>query len=404
MTEQPRPTRRHLLGYAGAGGLGLVTGGLAAARFADAGDTGPEASATVPTTISPYGAHQPGVTARTPRATTVVALDVRPGTDKAALGRLMRQWSGTIAAVTMGRPAPGDTAPDLAQASVDLTVTVGWGRSLFATAGLTDVMPPALTAVPAFDHDALQDRWSGGDLVVLVGADDATSVAHAVRRLLLDAAPFARLRWEQQGSWRGLDARQQPVTGRNLFGQVDGTANLHPDDPLFDATVWTKTPHWFAGGTTLVVRRIRMDLDTWDTLTRDEQEHAVGRDLAAGAPLTGTAETDEPDFAARDAEGRLVIPAHSHLRLGHPTTNGGARILRRGLNYTAYDADTGRTESGLVFCAFQADVGSQYTRIQRQLDGGDALNEWTTAIGSAEFAVLPGFSEDGYLGDRLLES
>ncbi|MEZ5091373.1 Dyp-type peroxidase [Nocardioides sp.] len=399
MPDQTRTTRRGLLGYAGAGGLGLATGAIAATQLETPASAGPQP--TVPGTISPFGTHQPGVTAPTPRANRIVALDVHDDLDAAALGRLMRLWSGSIAAATQGRPAPGDTARDLAQGNVDLSVVVGWGYALFDKVGLADARPPALVRIPAFDHDRLQQRWSGGDLMVMVGAADDTTVTHTLRRLLLDAEPFATLRWEQDGSWRGLDSHQAPTTGRNLFGQVDGTGNLLPDDPLFDATVWTKTPDWFAGGTTMVVRRISMDLDTWDTLTRAEQEASVGRDLDVGAPLTGAAERDLPDFDATE-DGRPVIASDAHMRLSHPQQNGGRRILRRGLNYTTYDPETGGRDSGLVFCSFQADLGDQFVPIQRRLDRGDALNEWTTAIGSAEFAILPGFAEDGWLGDTLL--
>lgn len=255
--------------------------------------------------------------------------------------------------------------------------------------------------MPAFTHDRLQDRWSGGDLLLQIGAADDTSVLHAARRLVLDAQPFATLRWEQVGSWRGLDRDQQPTTGRNLFGQVDGTANLTPDDPLFDSTVWTKEPSWLAGGTTLVVRRIRMDLDTWDELTRDEQEASIGRDLDTGAPLTGGEESTQPRLGARDERGRYVIARDAHVRLSHPTRNGGLRILRRGLNYSQWDPERAVLDQGLIFCSFQADVG-QFNAIQARLDGGDALNEWTTAIGSAAFAILPGFTEEGWLGESLL--
>jgi dye decolorizing peroxidase len=38
---------------------------------------------------------------------------------------------------------------------------------------------------------------------------------------------------------------------------------------------------------------------------------------------------------------------------------------------------------------------------QQHLDRADALNRWTTAIGSAEFAVLPGFRPGGWLGQGL---
>ena len=62
-----------------------------------------------------------------------------------------------------------------------------------------------------------------------------------------------------------------------------------------------------------------MNLDTWDELTRSEQERAVGRKLSNGAPLTGDAEHDELDLEARDADGRLVIAENAHAR-ARPTT------------------------------------------------------------------------------------
>lgn len=399
MTADPGPSRRRLLGYAGAGGLGLLAGGGATAALSGSSPDPAPVAGTVPVAISPYGEHQPGVTVPTPRAVRLVALDLLPSVDGDALGRLMRLWTGDIVAATQGRPAPGDTAADLAQENVDLTVTVGWGRTLFAAVGLGSARPPALTAVPAMHHDQLEEGWSGGDLLLLVQAADDTTAVHVLRRLILDAAPFATLRWEQVGSWRGLDGEHRPTTGRNLFGQVDGTANLHPDDPLFGPTVWAKTPSWFAGGTTLVVRRIRMELDTWDRLTRDEQERSIGRDLATGAPLTGEKETDALDLGATDDTGEPVIPLDAHSRLSHPTMNGGARIFRKGVNYTSEGPDR---EAGLVFMSFQADVDAQFTRIQRRLDERDQLNEWTTAIGSAEFAILPGFTQGGWLGESLL--
>ena len=63
---------------------------------------------------------------------------------------------------------------------------------------------------------------------------------------------------------------------------------------------------------------------------------------------------------------------------------------------------TGRSHAGLIFCSFQADIATQFVPLQQRLDEGDALNEWTTAIGSAEFAILPGFERGGWLGERLL--
>lgn len=398
-------SRRQFFGYlataAAAAGSGAV-----GARALDGESTAPAAPAAgvVPTSFSPYGVHQAGVLAPAAAVLHVVALDLVAGTDIAALGRLLRVWTADLEALMTGRAPLGDPAPELAAGGNGLTITVGLGARAFALEGLVGRTPPGLVAVPRMRHDALEQAWSGGDLVLLVGADEATSVDHAVRRLVRDAAPFARLRWRQRGSWRSTDAQGDPVTGRNLFGQVDGTGNPPPGSGLLEQTVWATSPTWFVGGTTVVVRRIRMDLDEWDKLTREEQEAVVGRRLDNGAPLTGRGERDPLDLAARK-DGKPVIALDAHARVSHPSMNSGRRILRKGVNYT----DERQTsfgvvaESGLVFLSFQADVGRQLVPLQQHLDEADALNRWTTAIGSAEFAVLPGFQPGGWLGQGLLE-
>lgn len=252
-------------------------------------------------------------------------------------------------------------------------------------------------------HDRLEERWSGGDLCVLVAGRDVTTVAHAVRRVVADARPFARLRWTQQGAWNGTAPDGSPQTGRNLFGQVDGSANPRPGTELFDRTVWVPEGRW-AGGTTLVLRRIRMDLDTWDGLTREEQERSVGRRLADGSPLTGGGESDDVDLAARDEQGRPVVALDAHVRRSHPALHGGRRIFRKGASWTReVPGPRGpRLESGLLFSSYQADLADQFVPLQRSLDELDSLNEWTTAIGSAAFAVLTGFEQGDWLGRSLL--
>ena len=55
---------------------------------------------------------------------------------------------------------------------------------------------------------------------------------------------------------------------RNLMGQVDGTVNPAPRTPEFDAAVWASSPAWFTGGTVLVLRRIAMNMVTWDAFDR----------------------------------------------------------------------------------------------------------------------------------------
>ncbi len=406
MTDSPRVSRRRLLGYVGGTGAVAVAGaglgaGVVLAAGSEDGSAPSSGSAPSGRTVDPWGLHQPGVAAAPSQVTELVALDLLPGVDREALGRLLRLWTGDIEALTAGRGAPGDPAPWLSAANADLTVTVGVGPAA-CTPTRFGPGPSGFAPVPPMRHDRLEDRWNDGDLLVVVAGREGTTVAHAVRRLVADAKPFARLRWRQVGSWNPTDPQGQPQTGRNLFGQVDGSGNPRPGTPLFDSTVWVKTDGW-AGGTTLVVRRIRLDLDTWDELTRDEQERSVGRRLTDGAPLSGGEELDDLDLTAR-AQGRLVVPAHAHSRRAHPSMNGGRRIFRKGSNYTQEVATTRgvAVESGLVFLSYQADLLDQFVPVQQSLDEADQLNEWTTAVGSAVFAVLPGFERGSWLGEQLL--
>ena len=381
-------------GLIGAGAGVAASAGLAASMVLAKPSDDESSSFAAERSYSPHGKHQPGITTPTPAAAQLIALDLKPDVDKEAFGRFMRVWSADISALMEGRPVAGDTLRDMAQAGVSMTVLVGFGPKVFEIKGLEDKLPIGFQEIPPMNHDELTDEYSGGDLLVWISADDFTSVAYAARRLTHDASPWATKRWTQQGSWRGIDSEGARVTGRNLFGQVDGTAN--PKGEELDATLWSDDG-WLTGGTQLVIRRIEMDLVEWDRLTRNQQEQSMGRDLESGAPLTGGEEHDEMDFEALREDGEPVIPMDAHARLAHPSQNRGRQIFRRSLNY-----DTGESV-GLIFCSFQKDISKQFIPIQRSLDDFDQLNEWTTAIGSAVFVIPPGMAEGGYIAQNILE-
>ncbi|GAB2476212.1 Dyp-type peroxidase [Xylanimonas ulmi] len=405
---RPLTRRRLLMGGAAAGiGAAAAIGGSALAGSGARPAPAPEACAD-PTAIGAgvepfHGARQAGIET-TPQAHAVfVALDLLAETDRAALGRMMRVLTDDAARLTQGRPALADSEPELATVPARLTVTFGFGPGLVERAAGPGAVPAWLRPLPAFGVDRLEDRWCGGDLLVHVAADDPLTLAHTVRMLLKDSRTFAEVRWSQPGFRRARGAEPEGATMRNLFGQVDGTVNPQPGTDDFDQVVWTHDgPDWLRGGTSLVLRRIHMDLDGWDRLDRAGREQSVGRTLDTGAPLTGAREHDEPDFKATTPLGFPVIAAFAHLRRAR-SDDTAQRIFRRAYNYDADPAGTGGvSSSGLLFASYQADVDAQYVPLQRRLDELDLLNEWTTPIGSAVFAIPPGCAPGEYVGQTLL--
>ncbi|MCN0177138.1 Dyp-type peroxidase [Salinispora arenicola] len=393
---------------------GLLTGGALAAGGALGGavavtavgsddpSTHPaEPVAEVGLAVEPFhGTRQSGVATEPQAHGAFVALVLRPDTDRAALGRMLRLLSDDAARLTQGHPALADTEPELGLLPARLTVTFGFGPGLYQAANLDDRRPPSVAALPEFRIDKLQPRWSGGDLLLQICADDPLTVAHAQRVLVKDSRPFATVAWVQQGFRRAAGA-EPGRTQRNLFGQLDGTANPKPGAPL-ETAVWVPDgPAWLRDSTTLVVRRISMNLETWDLLGRTDRELSVGRRLDTGAPLTGTDEHDEPDLTALGPDGLTVIPDFSHLTRSHVTEDR-LRILRRPYNYDGVPSADGTADSGLIFASYQADITRQFLPIQRRLAERDLLNEWTTPIGSAVFAIPPGCPEGGWIGQQLL--
>ncbi len=255
------------------------------------------------------------------------------------------------------------------------------------------LQPDGLAPLPAFSKDQLQKRWTGGDLVLQVGADDPVVAATAARHMVAAAGGVARVRWWQRGF--------SSPSRRNLMGQIDGTANLPADDPLHDEVLWSADtqPEWLRGGSYVAVRRIQMALDAWNAQSVEQQEAVIGRFKDTGAPLNGQEESDPVDLSAQTSQRELVIPSTAHVRLSHPENTRGARIQRRSFSY-----DDGDDGAGLLFMAWQADPRTGFIPIQARLDVGDALNTFTVAVGSALFACFPGAQPGGYVGQTLFEA
>lgn len=393
-TSPGRLNRRRLLGggavAAGAAGIGWGAGVLAHRE-----------DAPRPAIEPFYGTHQSGIATDPQSQAAFVAFDLKPGVAKEDLVGILKIWTADVARLTQGRPALADTEPELAQRPARLTVTVGFGPKVFTVSGLDHRRPSWLRPLPPFAIDRLESTWSDGDLLLQVCSDEATTVSHAIRVLCRSVSSLVTVRWVQRG-FRNAEPGRTP---RNLMGQVDGTVNITPGTD-FDRLVWDDgtTQPWLAGGTSCVLRRIAMTLDTWDEIDQEGRELTVGRAVANGAPLTGSKEVDEPDFAAVDENGIPIIPPSSHIARAHHTHDG-ERFLRRGYNYDDAPAPGQISNSGLLFAAYQRDVDAQFLPVQQRLAEFDALNVWTTPVGSSVFVIPPGVpSPGGYLGQTLFDT
>jgi deferrochelatase/peroxidase EfeB len=375
------------------------------------------ASATVPF----HGVHQAGISTPAQDRLLFASFDVEAGVTRAQLVSLLRAWTRAAERLTAGEPVgndnttllapPDDTGEAFGLPPSNLTLTFGFGPTLFTSAGtdrfgLAADRPGALADLPAFAGDELEPERSGGDLAVQACADDPQVAFHAVRNLTRMARGTAVLRWNQLGFGRTSSTSTAQQTPRNLMGFKDGTNNLTGEDgALLDRQVWVGSsdgPAWMRGGTYMVTRRIRMLIEVWDRSSLDDQQVTIGRTKLAGAPLGAEAEHDAVDLRAR-RDGKLVIPPDAHIRLAAPATNDGAHLLRRGYSFTdGIHPVTNQLDAGLFFIAFQRDPRRQFVPIQRRLGESDALNEYIRHTGSALFAIPPGVTSGGFVGETLL--
>ncbi|WP_246600960.1 iron uptake transporter deferrochelatase/peroxidase subunit [Skermania piniformis] len=408
-------SRRGLFGAFGAGVA--LAGAGAVAGYATAGRTDAADSDVVPF----RGPHQSGIVTAVQDRMHFAAFDVVTDS-RSALVALLAEWTIVAERLTRGAEAypdgavdgkllapPSDTGEALGLPAGRLTLTIGFGPSLFGTAaadrfGIAHRRPRALADIPHFPNDKLDPARSGGDIAIQACADDPQVAVHAVRNLARIGVGTVAVRWTQLGFGRSSSTSRSQTTPRNLMGFKDGTNNLDvTDESALTEHVWVAPGDdqpWLAGGSYLVARRIRMLIEGWDRATLAEQERVFGRTKGSGAPIGRPAEFDSVDLAATGPDGPLIDP-NAHIRLASHESLGGIRILRRGYNFTDGTDGFGHLDAGLFFIAFCRDPQRQFVPMQRALGRSDALNEYIQHVASAQFVVPPGLLPGEHWGTRL---
>lgn len=391
------PSRRDLLA---AGTAGLAVGALTGCSDGQAAPSGSSKPASAEpvslqrTTRSFRGEHQPGVVDAPQQFASLVAFDLLPGQKVSALKRLMTLWTDDIDHLMAGKGTVIDFEPEMTADPASLTVTVGIGPGVFALPGITAPKPAWLGPLPAFAIDDLDDAWNGGDLLLQICADSAVTVSHARWVLTKEARSIATVRWVQNGFRPPVPSADGSM--RNLFGQVDGIVQPAAES----AWMGDDAPAWLRGGSTFVLRRIAMNLDTWEEADDLTRSTSLGRRQSDGAPLTGSKPTDPVDLSAEDELGLPVIDTFSHVRRAMPA-HPGEQFIRRPYSYDDPPARGKLSNAGLLFIAYQASIEKQFLPVQTRLAKADLLNTWTTPIGSAVFAIPRGAKPGEVLAQDL---
>ncbi len=176
--------------------------------------------------------------------------------DRDELVDLLERWTLAAEQMTPGacgagavdgdvRLPPDDTGEALDLPASGLTITFGFGPSLFRDAegrdrfGIADRQPDALRDLPHFPGELLDPARVGGDLCIQACADDPQVAVHAVRNLARIGFGTVSVRWSQLGFGRTSTTSTSQSTPRNLFGFKDGTANVKAEEgAALDEHVW----------------------------------------------------------------------------------------------------------------------------------------------------------------------
>jgi deferrochelatase/peroxidase EfeB len=411
-------SRRRLLGVAGAGAAAVGVGAAAGVLADRSLSPEPVANADTAASVGFHGGHQAGIVTPAQDRMHFVALDVKT-TSREELVQLLEDWTAAAERMTRGleavddgavgglrESAPKDTGEALDLPASALTLTIGFGPSLFdGRFGLSPRRPAALKDLPHFPGDDLDPATTGGDICLQACANDPQVAVHAIRNLVRIGFGKVVVRWSQLGFGRTSSTSTSQATARNLFGFKDGTRNLKAEEAdELEKHVWVQPgdgASWMAGGTYLVARRIRMHIEIWDRTTLVEQEQIVGRDKGEGAPLGQLKEFDEPDLEVRGEGGLPLISDIAHIRLASKEELGGVRILRRGYNFIDGSDGLGHLNAGLFFVGFMRDAHKQFVPMQQALSSKDEMMEYVEHTGSGLFAVPPGVGRGEHWGAGL---
>ncbi|SQI31720.1 dyp-type peroxidase [Rhodococcus coprophilus] len=157
---------------------------------------------------------------------------------------------------------------------------------------------------------------------------------------------------------------------RDLLGFVDGTENPEDEEAVAAALVGDEDPE-FAGGSYVIVQKYLHDLSTWNSISVEEQERAIGR-------------TKLDDIELDDA----TKPANSHVALTSIEDEDGEerQIVRANMPFGSLGAD----EFGTYFIGYAATPDVTEEMLRNMFLGNppgnyDRILDFSTAVTGSLF-------------------
>jgi len=338
--------------------------------------------------------HEPGTAP--PANFGILFLKVSEGAGAAAVGQVLAALWALYQELKQGR-VPG--LPGIPIDPGHLNVLIGYGPKAFALDGVQRPLPEGLNA----DH-RFQSVSAGGGNPLLRGAGlsyEAGLVKNFATEEIavqfLGDTPLSINR-PMVETWKLLRATTDPLTRTPLLQITAFFTGFHREDRrswidfhdglsnppkgaerravfLIKSANTSQEDAWTRGGTYLTFMRLPIDLEFWQSRSREEQELLVGRDKVtgcafdrvaagppqpvAGCPFRGTVEVSERGNEAfrEPPDGVDEVLKRSHVqRANHHRQNledpESLRIYRQGYEF-AESVQHGQPRVGLNFVSFQ---------------------------------------------------